>query len=204
MKKKSIAKLFNYESPKGFTLIELLIVIAVMVSVLAIVVGVVTSTLRGSNKTSTINNVRENGNYAISQISRTINYAKSFDGASLDGVTSWTCDINLPPPAPTPIPVKYKAVRITSFGGEVITFSCNNSTDTPSETIVSNTESLIDTTSIVLPIPIPTFCFFTCKQDRITDSPTLGINFTLIAKTNSLLVEQQASIPFTVTIKTRN
>lgn len=191
----SVQQCNNSKSPRGFTLIELLIVMAVMVSVLAIVVGITSSTLRGSNKTSTINNVRENGNYAISQMSRVIKYAKSFDGVSEDGDPPWECQPMPPPPLPTPTPIPYKFLKVTSFDGQQTVFSCD------SATIYSNGDPLIDTDSVELD---PWSCIFTCRQDRITDSPTVSINFTLISKTTSLLVEQKASIPFAVSIKTRN
>jgi len=192
-----IPKCNNYESPRGFTLVELLVVMAIIVPILIIVVGVTSSTLRGSNKTGTINNVRENGNYAISQMERVIKYAKSFDGVSVDGAPlSWSCQIMPYALTPTPIPIQYKYVKTTSFGsGQPTIFKC------VSDTIYLNEDRLIDTGSVSL---ASGSCFFTCKQDRITDSPTLGINFTLKAKTTSPLIEQQASIPFTVSIKTRN
>lgn len=189
---------------KGFTLIELLVVMVIIGSIMTIVAGIVTSVLRGTNKTNVINKVRENGNYAIFQMARTVRYAKSFEGGSVDGNPPWSCQLMPLPLTPTPTLVRYKAVRTTAFDGMMTTFSCNDSADTPRETIASNSESLIDTTSVALPTPISTFCFFTCRQERIADSPTVEINFTLTSKTTSTFVETQASIPFTISIKGRN
>jgi prepilin-type N-terminal cleavage/methylation domain-containing protein len=189
---------------KGFTLVELLVVVAVIGSISAIIAGVVASTLRGTNKTSTVNNVRENGNYAVSQISRTIKYAKTIEGASLDGNPPWECQAMPFPLTPTPTPIRYKAVKTIDFNGVETTFSCNNSADTPSLTIASNNDSLISADTIALPTPVSTFCFFTCVKERITDSPSIGINFTLTSKTVSNLVETQASVRFSNLIKGRN
>ena len=189
---------------QGFTLVELLVAVSIIVSVATIVVGTITSAFRGTNKTNTINKVRENGNYAISQMTKMIKFAKSFDGARVNALSIWTCDI-VPLP---PIPVQYKEVQITSFDGGVTIFSCNDSADIPAETIASRSassnESLLDTVSVALPTPIPTFCFFTCTKERITDSPQVGINFTLNSNSISGIVERQASIPFSISIKVRN
>lgn len=193
-----------FNSKKGFTLVELLVSVTVTVVALTIIVGILTSTLRGSNKTDVIDKVRENGNYAISQISRAIKFAKSFDGASTSGSSPWTCQIMPPALTPTPTIEQYKSIRVTSFDGGVTTFSCNITGNTPPETIASNSDSLIDTTFVALPTPIPTLCFFTCRRERITDSPAIGINFTLVSKSTSGLFETRASIPFTTSIKVRN
>ena len=190
-----------------------MIALVVIGSFGSIVVNIITSSFRGTSKTDVINKVRQNGNYAISQMSKMIAYAKSFDGASRIGApNNWTCDIVSPPPAPTPIPVQYKAVKITSFDGGVTTFSCNSLLDTPSNTIASRSASsnisLIDADptigSVALPLPISNFCYFTCKQEGILNSPTIGIKFTLTSKIISGIAEKQASIPFETSIKVRN
>ena len=192
----------NRKFQRGFTLIELLVAIVVIGSFGSIVVNIITSAFRGTSKTGVINTVRENGNYAISEITRKVKYAKSFNGASTDGSDPWTCQVVAAVPSPTP--AQYKAVKTIAFDGTVTTFSCNDSADTPPETIVSNSESLIDTTSVALPAPIPTFCFFTCQKASIADSPQVGINFTLTSKITSGIAEKQSTIPFNTSIKVRN
>jgi prepilin-type N-terminal cleavage/methylation domain-containing protein len=196
--------IFNFT--RGFTLVELLVVVAVIGSITAFVLGVVTSTLRGTNKTNTINRVRENGNYAISHIARTIKYAKLIDGASIDGNPPWECQLMPSSPlTPTPTPIHYKSVKTTAFDGTETRFSCNDTGDFPAGTIAVNfNDSLIDSSSIALPTPIPTFCYFTCVRERIIDSPSIGLNFTLTSKTTSSLVETQATVPFSILIKGRN
>ena len=190
----------------GFTLVELLVVMAVTVSIGAIVFGIITSTLRGSNKTNVINNVRQNGNFAISQMGKMIPYAKSFNGASSSVGPPWICQA-LPPGPPPPL-THYKSIKITSFDGGVTIFSCNDSGDLPPNTIASNAASLIDadatTGSVSLPLPIPSFCFFTCTKGSIADSATIGINFTLTQKGAPTFVEKKASIQFETSIKVRN
>ena len=184
----------------GFTLIELLIVVAMAASVTTIVVGVIASTLRGANKSITINKVRENGNYAISQMSRTIKYAKTIEGGKVNITDpSWSCQ-NIPQaPTPTPVPIHYKFVNVTAFDGTSYVFGC----DEMNSTILMNASEIIDagpTGSVTL---IPGSCYFTCSKGFI-DTPAVGINFILSSKTSSALVESQATIPFSTFIKGRN
>src|SRR5471030_3143176 len=115
---------------KGYTLIELLAVIIVMVTVGGIITSILVSALRGENKTNATTQVRQNGDSAISQMYKSIAYAKSFDGISTDNVNF---DINCvpgnpPAPTPTPTPTAYKYIKITSFDGGQTTFACENNT----------------------------------------------------------------------------
>lgn len=57
---------------RGFTLIELLVVIGVFGAVSALVVGILLSTLGSSEKTSTLDFVRQNGDFAMSTMTRSI------------------------------------------------------------------------------------------------------------------------------------
>lgn len=77
--------MFNMENKRcanGFTLIELLVVIVVLSFVGAIVVAILVSTLRGSQKTNVITEVRQNGNYAISIMARMIRNSQKINSCS--------------------------------------------------------------------------------------------------------------------------
>ncbi len=197
LRKKLQPKIYGLKLNLGFTLVELLAVMIVMVGVATIIGAIISSSLRGSNKTNTVNNVRQNGNYAISQMSKMIEYARSFDGVSSDGFNYNTNCIQATPPSPTPTPapVNYNYIKITSFDNSQIVFSCSLSP----LTIASNSASIIDQNSISV-----TACSFTCSQERITDLPTIRISFTLAQKTTSNLVENKSSIPFETSVKMRN
>ena len=196
--------IFNFQfsifnSQKGFTLVELLISIVIVGTFGTIVVNILASTFRGSSKTDVINKVRQNGNYAISEMARKIRYAKTFDGARVNAVSAWTCDIIPPPPAPPPAPARYNEVKITLFDGTETTFSCE------AETINASGVSLMDAVGPASLVRLsPGTCFFTCQRAGISDSPQVGINFTLVARTVNNFVEKQATIPFKTTIKARN
>lgn len=190
-----------YCKMKGFTLIELMVVLSVFMVVGVLILSTIFIVLRETIKTNTINNVRQNGSFALSQISKTIRNAKKFEGVSSDGSTfTSNCLItSVLAGTPTPTPAVYKAVKITTFNDESITFSCG------SNTIASNSVSLINTRLIKMSL-----CNFTCFQNNVIDPPTIGINLFLekINPTGSaILPEQTASlspIPFQTSVTIRN
>jgi prepilin-type N-terminal cleavage/methylation domain-containing protein len=182
---------------KGFTLIEFLTVVVVIASIGLIIVGILTSALRGTNKTNIVNLVRQSGNQAVVQMARMIEYAQGFDGVSMDG-NSYTvnCVQGVLAPTPTPPPTQYKYLKITAFDGGKIIYSCI------SNYIASNSASLIDTNSVKM---VPNKCWFTCTQERVTSNPIIGIKFQLMqsAPTGGF-VESKASIPFETSITFKN
>ena len=182
----------------GYTLIELLAVILVMVTVGGIITSILVSALRGENKTNASTQVRQNGDAAISQMYKSIAYAKSFDGISIDNVNfDISCVPGSPPaPTPTPTPSQYKFLKVTSFDGGQTTYACQNNT-IASDSASANS-SLIDTTNLTV-----SNCFFTCTQKDIRSAPTIIINFTL-QRNASGLFENQSSIPFETSVNFRN
>ncbi len=202
-------KLRIKNSQQGYTLVELLTVIVIMVVVGLIVTSIIVSSLRGTGKSTVLDNVRENGNYAILQMSKMLIFARVFNGVSTDGVNYTPNCVPSPTPVPSPsstpiptgTPVPYKYVKITSFDGGTTVFGCNGSTDSPPNTLASNSSSLIDTTTISFD---PSLCYFTCFQNTYTEPPTIGINFTLSQLTTSKFTEKNATLPFSTSVTLRN
>lgn len=179
------------ERDSGYTLIELLIVMMVMIAVGVIVVNILVTALRGNCKAETQNNVRQNGNYTIAQITKMIQYAKVLNGISNDG-SSYVTDCT--------VPVSGNYLQITSFDGGITTFQCStavNCTDDP--TISSNSASLLNTASVCLKS-----CNFTCSQSSALSPVTIGINFTLSQKNENSFAECRAEIPFETSVTMRN
>ena len=182
----------------GFTLVELLVSLIVLVAIGSIIGAILFSSLRGASKTNVMQSVRQNGNYAILQLSKTMRSAKSFNGVSTDGVNYQTNCVQIPvvPPSPTPTPIPYSYVKLTSFDDQPMVFSCSQTT------IYLNVDSLIDTTSVLL---APNSCSFTCGQSSIADPPTITIKFSLTqANTGTLFAEKKANIDFQTSIAIRN
>lgn len=175
----------------GFTLIELIVVISIVAVIAALVTGVLFSALRGSSKTNVLADVKENGNYVLSVIGRTLRFAKSFEGVSTDGtVFTTSCAAG----------TKYKAVKITSFDSGDIEFSCTETT------ITSNGTPLLNASLVVLNQSIPQSldrCSFTCIQNG-SDYPTIGVQFLLTDRNTSTLVENKAALFFQSSVTLRN
>ena len=53
---------------KGYTIVELLAVVIIMMTTGTIILSILIVSLRGGNKGNTINEIRQSGNYIISQL----------------------------------------------------------------------------------------------------------------------------------------
>lgn len=193
--KSNIFSSCDWSSGAGFTLIEFLIVVVVIGSIGLVIVGILSASLRGTNKTNIVNLVRQNGNQAIIQMTKTIEFGK-FEGVSVDGINfNPDCFNQVPTPSPTPPSTKYKYLKITAIDGGKITYSCGASS------IASNSAPLINTNSVVL---VQDQCWFTCGQERLTTNTIIGIKFQLKQKAQAAFVENTASIPFETSVTFRN
>lgn len=162
---------------RGFSLVELLIAVAIMLIVGTIVTSVLFVALRTNRKSETTLLTKQNGEFALSQMTRAIRFAKQLDN-----------------PTSCITPVTQSSITITSFldGGQT-TFSCSGST------IASNGASLIDTTAVTA-----SACSFVCSQTSSSQPPTITIQFTLNARTTSSFVETTATAPFKTSVTMRN
>ena len=174
---------------KGFTLIEVLASVIVLVAIGSVIAGVVTSSFRGVNKTNTIENIRQNGNYVISQMSKNIGYAQDFDGKntgfSNDDINYSTACQPFPNPTPFPVTTTYKYVSIMS-ANKLIKYNCAAS---PPVLSVNGTSliDISDISSIAL-----TSCSLNCVQTEATGIPIIKISFTLEPKSKNNLVENSS------------
>lgn len=196
----------------GFTFIELLAAIVILITIGGIVVSIFVSSLRNTTKTNTITIVRQNGNFAITHMSRMLRFARSFDGVSIDD-TSYQSNCVVPTPGggtPTPTPSQYQQVKFTAHDGGQTTFLCSYvPAENPSEppTIASRSgssvpSSFLDTSAVSI-----TTCYFTCTQNSLSDYPIVGIHFQLQDQrgtTPALFPERTATIPFTTSVTMRN
>ena len=184
---------------KGFTLVELLASVIVLVAIGAVIIGIIASSLRGTNKTNNIENIRQNGNYVINQMSKNIEYAQVFGGfSSIGEIYETSCSKSYTIPTPTPAIATYKFIKVTPTSGNTIIYNCDGSTLTATSAL-SGVTPLIDLNSLAV-----SNCSLTCTQPNSTDVPTIGISFTLGPKNQSTLAENNNSITFKTSIIIRN
>lgn len=188
-------KLKIKNSQAGYTLVELLAVIFILVSVGGVITSILVISLRGSNRATTVNEVRQSGNYVIGQMSKMISYSSRFEGVSLNGTDYITdCSVVIPPaPTPTPAPISYNYIKITNFDGGTTVFSCSGNS------IASNGADLINTANLSVGS-----CSIFCSQDSISGSPVINIKFTLSKGTSGLFSENQTTVPFDTSVTLRN
>lgn len=187
----------------GFSLVELLISMFLILSISSVVMTIFVAGLRGSNRSSAEADVRQNGDLAITQMSRMIRNAKVFNGVSTDGTTFVTsCYVSSANPTPTPKP--YRAVQVTSFDGGTTTLLC----PATGETVITSVSatfatpaSLTDADRVTV---LPASCSFTCQQDSPTAPPVVGISFTVQSLRGSGAIGQSVSQVFQTTVLPRN
>ena len=196
MKSNLKSQISNLKSNRGFTLLELLSSIIVLVAVGSVIAGITTSSLRGTNKTTTIENIRQNGNYTLAQMSKNIEYAQVFNGFSNDDTTYVTsCPFSLTP-TPAPVITPYNFIKVTQLNSSLITYNCASSPPT----ITANGTSLVDTSAVSL-----LTCNLSCIQTGSTDIPIIKIGFTLGPKNSNNLVENSTPpILFETSVTIRN
>lgn len=182
---------------RGFTLVELLASIIVLIAVGSIIAGIITSSIRGTNKATVIENIRQNGNYTIARVSKNIEYSQVFNGFSDDGINyTTTCPFSLAP-TPTPVVKQYNFIKVTPLNSNPIIYSCTSSSPF---TITANGVPLIDTNSVAL-----TECTLACIQGRATDVPVIKVGFKLGPKNpNSLPENSTPPILFETSVTIRN
>ncbi len=127
---------------------------------------------------------------------KTIRNAQKFGGvAEYDPVDTVNCGKPWIKDCSDSESAHYRYIKITSPDKEEIVYSCN------SKNIFSNTAPLIDEVLVEVK---DSSCYFTCFQSSSSDSPTIGINFTIIQKKDDISVENTVSLPFSTSVRIRN
>ena len=170
--------------PSGFSLIEILVSIAIIITETTVIVAILSSSFRGISKSNAREEVRQNGNHAIGRMSKLIQFAEGFIGASEDYIAyDSSCTLSRGK--------WYKVIRIRS-NGEVVGLRCDN--------LSIRGSPLIDTSKVKVE---PGSCRFTCFQDEETTPPIIGISFELSEAADSVF-EKKTKIYFSTTVKMRN
>ncbi len=179
------------QSKNGYTLVELLAFTSIIVIVSGLIVGILYSTLRGGNKIKATNDVSQNGNYALSQISNTALIATNVTkvgGAAISDCTTKK---------------QGTSIEFQQEDGSLVSFACDQSTQSIASASGSTTGYLIDNTSTKVD---PATCNFSCFQatGNPYSSPIISITFTISQRTSSTLFENVASGQYKTSVTMRN
>lgn len=178
---------------------EMLVVITIFVTVSGIIMTILYTTLRGSSKTAINTTVAQNGNYALSVVSKTI--ANSTTVNSMAGNIA-SCPI-LPTPDPA-LPTSY--IDLTGTDGYRKVIVCNDSSNKFTITDYSTTPEtitdLIDYSQVSL---ISSSCSFSCDQKNdLYTTPLITIKFGLGQAASNSAIEKQALASFETSVSLRN
>lgn len=174
----------------GFTLVELLVSLLILSTVSSIVIAIVWVSLKSIVKVNNMHLIRQNGNFAISQVTKMLQYAKRFEGVSTNGA-SYTTACQAPG---TPLQ-PYNYVRLTAADNGTIVLGCLSSP----ATIASNSASLISTAGFTV-----TSCNFTCTQVTIGSPYNIGIQFTIQKRVSGNIFDEPAPLLFQTSATIRN
>lgn len=181
---------------RGFTLIELLITLLILTTVSSLVVGIVWISLKSTVKANNINVIRQNGNFAMLQMAKMLQFSNEFQGVSNNGnAFNFNCQ------TPGASLQKYKYVKFTGSDNGVTILGCtNNPSDIASISASLNVrKSLINTSKFRL-----TSCNFTCTQVNAGLPYTVGIEFTIEKKVTGNIFDEPAPLLFQNSITLRN
>lgn len=185
-------KVDGRELQRGFTIVEILAVMIVFIAIGSIAAAVFFTSLRVVNKSNSLASLRENGNYALSQMTKMIRYAVVFSGVSDDG-TMYSNACSSGPVKNTPYPY----LKITSFDGYDTVFHCVTGAN---GNVSSNSAALLDT-NIVKTVDA---CSFSCSQANEGDAPTILINLTISETGLAGIVEKNTTLPLQTSVTFRN
>ncbi len=193
MKRKFPISNFQFPISSGFTIIEVLASLALILGIGGIIGSIVYSSVRGTTKAGTIINVRQNGQYALSQMEKTIQNAT--------GITS--------PCSPTPIPAQ--SITLANIDGSTTTFTCGSTGIITTLNIPQNLTPMpiapLTDSSVIIVTPTPTgtpLCSFSCSSNGVGSYPTILIQFTLDNSSTSNFFEQRSPTAFRSTVTFRN
>lgn len=173
----------------GFTLVEVLVSFGIILALGSIMLATFVTTSRMTTKVNNLVSIRQNGNAAMTQIEKMLQYAEHFEGAGTSAGAWVTSCVGAMP--------TFKHIRVRSFDGGTIQVSCMQA----ATTIASNSASLIDATNFSVPFAT---CSFSCTQPDLDTPPTIGISFIIQKRIANTFLEDPTPLPFTTSVTIRN
>lgn len=178
----------HFSTSCGFTLIELLVVIGAFAIISTIILGVIVTVLRSTQNSDSLINVRQNGEYAMTQMISKLRFAQNLNYPSVFGGTA---------PACTAAGINVPKVIITDVNQNQITINCPSKYTSPNYIDINGTQ-LTNSANVLVKS-----CSLSCTQSS-AGTPTIGISFTLQKINSSGLPEGNVKIPFESSVTLRN
>ena len=166
----------------GFTLIELLMTTVILLTFGGVIVTVFISLLRNTNRANSLSIIRQNGNFIINEMTRTIRYAQT-----IDNIVSCNPSFTTSPPE----------IIVTSVNGQTTAFRCEITSTSIDKRTGTGTYTPLLSSNVTY-----SFCLISCQQNS-TSPPTVTVQFTLV-KDAASLTENRASIDFSTSVVMRN
>ncbi len=164
----------------GFTFVELLVSMMILMVVGSIILVVFFSSLRGTGRSQALITLRQNGNYALSQMTKNIRQAALI-------VDEASCT-----------ETKAESVTVVSpFDSAETTYRCTESGI--ASISATQTYYLVDTTDDVT----ISACSFTCGRHELSDVPYVQLDFTLETP-ESRAFSAEDPFSFSATVLLRN
>lgn len=189
-------KIKNNKLQKGYTLVELLAASSIIVIVSGLIVGILYSTLRGSNKTKVTNDVAQNGNFALSIISNAALNAEDVTRIGANAISDCT------------IPQTGSSIEFQKTDGTAVTYSCDAATESITSTVGTTSTYLMDNDAVKVKIdPLnPNVCSFTCSQNNANpySQPVINVKFIVFQRNTTAVFESAASSSFNTSVTMRN
>lgn len=187
---------------RGYTIIELLAVISILVVISGVIVAILYSTLRGSNKTKISGEISQNGGYVLSVVTNEIHDSRSVDQLGDSQIPGDIKDCATV--SPTPPPSSSESITLRRIDGSRTTFSCED-VAVAGETVHSIAQDGVPLINTALVAVEPGSCKFTCDQSvgDLYAFPIIGVTFRLVDK-NSGLPEFSASQLFETSVSLNN
>jgi prepilin-type N-terminal cleavage/methylation domain-containing protein len=187
----------NIKNYPGFTLVELLAVISVFVIVGMVTTGIFLSSFRATTKSDSLALLRQNGDFAMSQIEKQLRFATSLNGLSNDTQIPPTT-LNACTDLTGGSMTQYKQMQIANADGGTSTYSCTTGSG---GNVASNSANFLDP-KVVTDVDA---CYFTCAKGTLYSAPVITFYLTLAQRYgNASAAESHSTLNFQTSVTLRN
>ena len=179
---KSHIKQTKISTQRGFTLLELLLSMVIIMVIGSVILTIFFSALRGSDKAQSLITLRQKGNFALTQMVKSIRFSENIANFSACSTSQASTELQI----------------VSSSDHEVTTYSCGNGNIASSS--ATKTYFLLETNNnITLKA-----CSFTCGVQQPSFTPYATISFNLVPTSKKDSTSPDVLQQFKTTVFLRN